>query len=230
MKKQNYSSKIIALFSIALAFVLMLSTAQNANAQRYLTELRGSSEAKGIAQFANDLSEFLQLAQEIEQDSAANPVKIKRLEILGKKIKDGTSNFRNNLKNLVASLKNKNRWDDQLDTEINELFGSRRIKGFFQRNGGRKILTDADAAIAALNSDVDTIINNAKKVSASSGSNSVFMQTSFAANSSSRKLKLKCAVLGVAIFGAELVKADRTAENLDGFFDKSCGAGASTAT
>jgi len=229
MKNQNFNSKFIAVFSIVVAFVFGFVSAQNTNAQRYLTEIKSSSEAKGIAQFANDLSDFLTQANLVETQN--NPANIKKLEMLGKKVKDGTSNLRSNLKGLVTLLKNQNRWDNNLDTEINDLFGNRKIKGFFQRNGGRKILTDAEGAINALNADVDTIINNAKKATASAfNSDGIFMQTSFASKNSGRKFKLKCAVLGVAIFGAELIKADRTAENLDGIFDKSCGAGATTAT
>jgi hypothetical protein len=220
MKNQNYSSRIIALFSIAFAFVCLLATAQNANAQR-LSGISNGSEARGIAQFANDLSDFLTQANLVESENSSNPANIKKLELLGKKVKDGTSNLRSNLKGLVTSLKNQNRWDDNLDTEINDLFGSRKIKGFFQRNGGRKILTDAEGAINALNADVDTIISNAGKRRASA---------SFGTENSGRKFKVKCVVLGVAIFGAELARAKQTAENLDGFFDKSCGAGATTAT
>ncbi|MEK7725178.1 MAG: hypothetical protein AAB336_12555, partial [Acidobacteriota bacterium] len=120
---------------------------------------------------------------------------------------------------------------EELDSQFNELLGSRKIKGFFQRNGGRKILTDADTAINAIAADVDAIIANLKKLRvANASNNSVFMQTAFAPNASARKVRFKCVALGVAIFGAELLKAKKTAENLDGFFDKSCGAGASTAT
>lgn len=233
MKNQNYSSKLIGVVSIAFAFVFFLSTTQEASAQRYLSEIRSASEAKGVAQFANDLSAFLELAQTIEQATVVSPRDIVRLEAAGKKVKDGTSNLRSNLKGLITKLKNQNHWDDQLDTEINDLFGNRKIKGFFQRIGGRKILTEVDAAINSISSDVDTIINNAKnsRSNGSIGTDQIFMQTSFApCSASSRKLKFKCIVLGAAIFGAELVGADRTAENLDGFFDKNCGAGASTAT
>ncbi len=228
MKNQYFSSKLIALFSIA--FALLLTNVQTTNAQRYLSEIRNGSEARGIATFADDLSEFLTFANYIEQENATTPADLRKLESLGKKVKDGTSNLRNNLKNLVTLLKNQNRWDDSLDTEINDLFGTRKIRGFFQRHGGRKILTDADTAINGLSNDVDTIIKNAGKPRSSLDSDGIFIRTSFASKNSGRKLTFKCAVLGVAIFGAELLKAKKTAENLDGFFDKGCGAGASTAT
>jgi hypothetical protein len=225
MKKQN----LIALFSIA--FVIFLSTTSEVSAQRYLTEIRSGSEAKGIARFADDLSEFLSLAETIEQDNAVSPIQLGKLERAGKKVKDGAGNLRSHIKGFVTQLKDRKQWDEQLDTEINDLFGSRKIKGFFKRNGGRKILTDADAAIASVSRDVDTIINNAKNSkSAGVTVDGIFAETAFAVSPSGRKLRLKCVVLGVAIFGAELVKADRTAENLDGIFDKSCGSGATTAT
>lgn len=228
----NQLNKLFATFmTIALAFVIGMGSAQEASAQRYLSEIRGSSEVKGIGQFADNLSQFLQVAQTIEDGNRLNPLLIKQLEALGKKITDGTSNFRSNLNGLVTNFKTKNQWNEALDSQILELLGSRRVKGFFQKNGGRKILTDADAAINAINAEIEAIIANAKKLKAeNAGNDAIFLQTSFAPVTSVRKLKFKCVVLGVAIFGAELLKAPKTAENLDGFFDKSCGAGANTAT
>lgn len=217
--------------TITLALIVGAVSVQQASAQRYLSELRDTNDVKGIAQFADNLANFLEIAEKIEDANRLNPVLIKQLEDAGKKVKDGASNFRSSLKGLVTLLKNKNQWNDELDSQFNELLGSRKIKGFFQRNGGRKILTDADAAINAISGDVDAIIVNAKKLkTASVNNNAVFMQTAFASNASARKVRFKCVALGAAIFGAELLKAKKTAENLDGFFDKSCGAGATTAT
>ncbi len=228
----NQLNKLFATFmTITFAFVISIFSAQDASAQRYLTEIKDTGDVKGIAQFADNLANFLELAQKIEDGNRLNPALLKQLEDAGKKIKDGTSNFRSNLKGLVALFKNKNQWSDELDSQFNELLGSRKIKGFFQRNGGRKILIDADAAISAIGVDVDAIIANAKNVkNANVSNNSVFMQTAFAPTASARKIRFKCVALGAAIFGAELLKAKKTAENLDGFFDKSCGAGANTAT
>ena len=232
MKNQNYSSKLTTLLLAAFAFVFLLSTAREASAQRYLSEIRAANEANGIIQFADELSEFLNLAQFIEQDNLARPLEIKRLEAAGKKVKDGTSNLRSNLKGLIAKLKSQNLWDEQLDKEINDALGGRRVKGFFQRNGGRKILTDAETAINAVNSDVDTIINNAKNRTSGSVSfgDGHFTKAAFAPAASARKVSFRCVVLGVGIFIAEIKKAPKTAENLDQFFDKNCGAGANTAT
>lgn len=232
MKNQKLLSVLTTMFSIAFAFILCFSSVQEASAQRYLTEIRSSSEVTNLAQFADNLAEFLEIAEKIEQEGAAvRPPQLARLEAAGKRVKDGTGNFRSNLKNLVTNFKNKNQWNDELDSQINESLGSRKIKGFFQKNGGRKILTDADGAIAGLNAQIDAIIANAKKGRTSIGSGeSVFVKTAFASSVSSRKFRLKCVVLGVAIFVAEVKKAPKTAENLDGIFDKSCGAGASTAT
>lgn len=224
-------SILTTIFSIAIALLLTISSAQNASAQRYLTEIRNSSEVNNMAQFAENLANFLEMAQKIESDGVVRPAELARLEAAGKTVKGGTSNFRNNLKNLVTNLKNKDQWNEELDAQINESLGSRKIKGFFQKNGGRKILTDADGAISQLNAQIDAIIANAKNQrGANVSSENLFMQTAFASSSSARKLRLKCVVLGVAIFIAEVKKAPKTAENLDGFFDQSCGAGASTAT
>lgn len=228
----NQLNKVFATFmTIAFAFVIGFSSVREASAQRYLSEIRDSNDVKGIAQFADNLANFLTLAEYIEQENKPNPASIKQLEAAGQKIKDGTSNFRSNLKALVANFKSKNQWNEDLDNQFLELLGSRKIKGFFQRNTGRKILTDADTAINSVGADVDKIIANAKNVRASNAnSSSVFTQTAFAPNASARKVTFKCVALGAAIFGAELLKAKKTAENLDGFFDKSCGAGANTAT
>ena len=226
------SNKTFATFlTIALAFVISIVSTQEASAQRYLSEVRDSNDIKGIAQFADNLSQFLTLAEKIEGQRNPDPALLRQLEAAGKKVKDGTGNLRTNLKGLVSLFKTKNQWDNDLDSQFTQLLGSRKIKGFFQNNGARKILTDADAAINAVNTDVDTIIANVSKLrGASFLGNSIFTQTAFAPTVSARKFRLKCAILGVAIFGAELLKAPKTAENLDGYFDKSCGAGANTAT
>ena len=228
----NQLNKLFATFmTIAFAFVIGLSSTQEVSAQRYLTEAKPSNEVKGIAQFAENLSQFLEVAEKAEAGGRVNEITIKITEAAGKKVKDSTSSFRSNLKGLVALFKSKDQWNDALDSQFLELFASRKIKGFYQKNGARKILTDADAAINSINAEIDAIIANLKNKQASNFTNdSIFTRTAFAPNASARKFKLKCVVLGVAIFGAELVKAPKTAENLDGFFDKSCGAGASTAT
>lgn len=229
--KNQLNNLFTAFMTIAFAFVIGLSSTQETSAQRYLSEIKDSNDVKGIAQFADNLANFLELAEKAEAGGKIDSITIKITEAAGKKIKDGTSNFRSNLKALVANLKSKNQWNEDLDNQFLELLGSRKIKGFFQRNTGRKILTDADTGINSIAADVDAIIANLKNKQASnSSSDSIFTRTAFAPTASARKLKFKCVVLGAAIFGAELVKAPKTAENLDGFFDKSCGAGANTAT
>jgi hypothetical protein len=230
MRKQ-LNRRFAAFLTITFALVISLVSVHETSAQRYLTEIRDSADIKGVAQFADNLSQFLTLAEKAEADSRLNPILLKQLEAAAKKVKDGTSNLRSSLKGLVGNFKTKDQWNEALDNQFNELLSNRKVKGFFQRNGARKVLTDIDAAINAINSDVDSIMVIAVKkgVSASVGS-SIFFQTSFASTAPAAKVRFKCVVLGVAIFGAELVKASRTAENLDGFFDKSCGAGANTAT
>lgn len=231
MKKQNYRSVLTGLFSIAFVFALCLVSAQNAAAQGYLNQLRPGAEVRGISQFAANLSEFLALAESLEGKGIVSPRDAAQLEAAGKKVKDGTSNFRQSLEALIAKIKKDNKWTDALDNEILGELGNRRIKGFFQNNGGRKILTDCLTAINNIPREVDTIIGNSRKPqSVNFSGDGIFVKTSFAASGSARKVRFKCVVLGAAIFGAELLKADKTAENLDGFFDKSCGAGTSTAT
>lgn len=228
MKNLNIRSILTALFSIAFAAVLGLSAVREASAQRYLTQIKSAAEVRGISQFGDDLSAFLELAESLEGNKRITPVQLTRLDRTGKKVKDGAGTFKNNLKNLIAKLKNSQHWDDQLDKEINETLGNRRIRAFFQRNGGRNLLTAGETAANSISRDVDTIISNIKNQQAgnASGGDSVFAKTAFAPNASAKKFKFKCAVLGVAIFGAELLGADRTAENLDGIFDKNCGSGA----
>lgn len=225
-------SLFIGLLSFTFLFVLCLSSAQNVSAQRYLTELKPTGEIKGIAKFAGDLSEFLTLAESLDTAGNSSATDLTRLEASGKKVKDGTPNFRQSIENLIAKIKRDNKWNDEFDSEVTGSLQNRKIKGFFQNNGGRKILSESLVALNNLSRDVDLIIANARKQkSASNGFNEeIFVRTSFASSSSARKVRFKCVLLGAAIFGAEVIKADRTAENLDGIFDKSCGAGASTAT
>jgi hypothetical protein len=228
-QKFNCRSFLNGLFSIIFVCALCLLSSPNAAAQRYLSEIKSGGEVKGISQFANDLSAFLELAEGIEQD--ATPVKLARLEAAGKKVKDGSSGFRRSLEALIAKIKKDNRWDAALDDEILGSLGNRKIKRFFQAQGGRKVLSEAINLIGSINADVDAIISNAKNPQAVnlSGDDGIFMKTSFAASASAKKSRFKCFLLGAAIFGAEIVKADRTAENLDGIFDKNCGAGAGAA-
>lgn len=243
MKNQNINHRSIltALFSAAFVCVLCLTGTLEASAQRYLTEIKTTTEIRGISQFGADLSDFLALAEYIEQENNATPANLKKLEAAGKKVKDGTSNLRSNLKGLIAIFKKSEHWNEELDNQINEALGSRRIKGFFQRNGGRNLLNSADTAINAIAADVDAIISNAgvitkeldKKTNTAAGGlggDGIFAKTSFAASGSAKRVKFKCVVLGLAVFGAEVVGADRTADNLDKIFDKSCGASATPAT
>jgi hypothetical protein len=231
-QKINFRSLIATLISVAFVFALCLSSAQEAAAQRYLTELRTTSEARGLSQFATILDDFLSLADTLDQSNIVSPRDAARLEAAGKKVKDAAPNFRQSLEGLIAKIKKDNQWNDALDSEILGALGNRRIKGFFQNNGGgRRILTEAVNALNVIPREVDAIINNAKKSQAANFSGGgIFLQTSFAASSSARKVRFKCVLLGIAIFGSELLKADKTAENLDKIFDKSCGAGATTAT
>ena len=231
-KKINFRSIAATVFSIAFALVLSLSTAQNASAQRYLSELKSTTEVKGLAQFALDLNDFLKLAESLEGAKVVSPRDFALLETAGKKVKDSAPNFRQSLNGLIAKIKKNNRWDDALDAEILNLLGNRKTKGFFQTNGGgRRIINEALNAYNVIVSDVDTIVNSFRQSqSVNPGDEVVFSNASFAASSSARKVRFKCLVLGAAVLGAELAGADRTAENLDRIFDKSCGGGASTAT
>ena len=229
-KQINFRSIATTAFSIAFALVLSLSTAQDALAQRYLTELRPSSEATGLSQFALNLSEFLNLAESLERAKVVSPRDFAQLEALGKKVKDGAPNFRQSLDGLITRIKKNNRWDEALESEILTLLGNRRVKGFFQNNGGgRRILNEALNAYNAIPGDVDAIINSFRRQQSVNSDGEVFFaKASFAA--SAGKVRFKCIVLGAAVFGAELAGADRTAENLDKIFDKQCGGGATTAT
>jgi hypothetical protein len=235
MKTKTHTFRFILTVTALSVFIFALG--QNVFAQRYLSELKDRNEPKGIAQFGDDLAAFLKLAEEINaKPSIVSPRILAELDRLGRKVKEGTSNFRSNLKGLVAKFKSDNRWDDKLDGEINETLGSRKVKGFFQRVGGRKILNDSDGAINAINIDVDAILSDAKKLSASITrvEDTTFMKTSFAQAGvapSALKLRFKCVVLGVAIFGAEIAKAPKTAENLDNIFDSNgCGSGTASTT
>ncbi|HQU81569.1 MAG TPA: hypothetical protein PKY59_00495 [Pyrinomonadaceae bacterium] len=227
MKNQKNQTKFTSLMTALFIVTVGLFAAQNASAQRYLSELKPTTEVKGISQFAANLGEFLNLADSFDNAKGVSPADVAKLEAAGKKVKDGTSNFRQSLDSLIAKIKKDNRWNEAFDSEVVSELANRKIKGFFQNHGGRKILSEGLTAIANINREVDTIVNNAKsRQMASNFSGEVFMKTAFAASASAKKVRFKCVLLGVAIFGAEVIKADRTAENLDGIFDKSCGSGA----
>lgn len=228
-QKGSYRSLFTVLFSAALVFAL----AGIADAQRRFDPRAAGTEAelKGIAQFAQDLVNFVKQAEALEQNSNVTEAEHKKLQDFGRRIKSGSGSTRGNLQGLISKLKNSNRWNDEFDTEFLNSITSPRLKAFFTRIGGaRKALTDCEAAISSLSQDVDTTISDAKKRAANdSGNELFFMNASFAANRAG-KVRLKCVLLGVGVAAAEITRLKLTAENLDNLFDsnKCGGAGAPT--
>ena len=162
MKNQKYRLPSSFLL-VAFVFAIFLSTAQETAAQRYLTEMKSTTELKGMGQFSSDLAEFLKILDAIENEKSPSPLNIKKLELAGRKVKNGANGFRNNLKGLISKLKSQNQWDENLDKEINDLLNKRNVKGLFQQNDGRKLLSEGETQASSISTDVDKIINNIKK-------------------------------------------------------------------
>lgn len=230
---KNQTASIRSLFAILFSAALVFALATAAAAQRRFDPRAAGTEAelKGVAQFAQDLVNFVKQAQALEANPNASEAEHKKLQDFGRRIKDGTSNTRANLQGFIAKLKNSNRWNDQFDAEFLDAITSPRLKAFIQRIGGaRKALTEAEAAINSLSQDVDTTISDAKRRAANdAGSEPFFMNASFAGNRAG-KVRLKCVLLGVGVAAAEVTRLKLTAENLDNLFDsnKCGGAGAPT--
>lgn len=235
-RKFNYRPILTALISGAFIFVLGLAAVQNAEAQRrFDPKATGTeTELRNVAGFTQELLNFVKQAQFIEQENNAPEAEHKKLQDIGRRIKDGTSNTRGSLQSFISKLKSNNRWNEDFDADFVNSITSPRVKAFIQRIGGaRKALTEAETALNSLSQDVDATINEAKKARAEhfSGDEAFFMNASFApANSATRKVRLKCVLLGVGVAAAEIGRLKLTAENLDNLFDSNkCGtAGAPT--
>ena len=234
--KLNYRPLLTAFFSAAFVFIVGLSAVQNADAQRkFDPKATGTeTELRNVANFTQELVNFLKLADLVDQNSAVSEDDHKKLRDTGKRVKDGTSNARTNLQGFISKLKAANRWNDDFDAEFLDAIVSPRIKAFIQKAGGaRKALTAAEAALNAVGQQVDAAINDAKKPRAENIVTDVFfMNASFSSNPnyvfSARKFRVGCFLLGVGIAAAEIARAKLTAENLDNVFDSKCGGSAPT--
>jgi hypothetical protein len=222
----NHRSVLTAVFSAAFVFALVAAAALAVPAQRRFDAKTAGTETelKGVAQFAQNLIQFADLANQIEKRGSVSDGEITKLQDSGRRIKDGTSTFRGNLQGLISKLKSGNRWNDEFDTEFLDSITNPRVKAFIKRLGGaRKALTEAEAAINTLSRDVDATINETKALrSINAGQDVFFMNASF--SSGGGKVRLKCVLLGVGVAAAEVARLKLTAENLDNLFDSNkCG-------
>lgn len=219
-----------SIFSLAFVAVLTLAGAGSADAQkRFDPKATGTeSELRSVAGATQDLLNFVKQAQFIEQDANAPAIEHKKLQDLGRRIKDGTGSFRGSLQGFIAKIKNANQWNEQFDAEFAESITSPRVKAFIKRVGGaRKALTDAEAALNSLGQDVDATVNESKRAAHFTGE-SVFVNASFSSGGAA-KVRLKCVLLGVGVAAAEIGRLKLTAENLDNLFDSNkCGGGSAT--
>lgn len=222
---------------IITTLFMIFALAAAANAQRRFDPKATGTEAelRNVAQFAQELVDFIKQARHIEQDNASSEAELKKLQDVGRRVKDASGNFRSNLQGLISKLKSNNRWNDEFDAEFLDSIVSPRLKGFIGRLGGaRKALTEAEAAINSVSQDVDATINEARSPRASNLVNEVFFtHASFAPRSGvgGGKVRVKCVLLGVGIAAAEIGKMKLTAENLDNLFDSNkCGNAAASPT
>lgn len=232
--KINRRQIVVMLFSAAIVFVVGLSTAQ---AQRRFEpkSVGAETEVRNVANFTQELLTFLKQTEDADNNANVSEVELKRLQNQGKRIKDGTSNTRSSLQGIISKLKSANRWNDEFDADFLEAITNTRVKAFIKRAGGaRKVLTDAETALNSLGQDIDAALNDAKKTRAANHSGEVFfVKASFAEDAppsfSSRKVRLKCVLLGAGIALAEIGRLKLTAENLDNIFDSNkCGGAAPT--
>jgi hypothetical protein len=206
---------------IILVLTILLG-ANNVFGQDYVTKLRTNNHVSGGIQFANDLAAFLEMAERLESKKVVINPEIQALEALGQKVINGASKFRSNLKGLVSKIKGDNRWDDNFDRESLTLLGNRKIKSLFQSQGARKILSEADLDLNDLAAEIKGIIGDLRRrVGDNQGENRNFRTVSFSERVALGKFR--CFLLGAAIFFAEIIKAPKTAENLDQRFDSKCG-------
>lgn len=237
--KPNFRTLFTTLFSAALMGFAMLANASDADAQRrFDPKASGTeSELRNVALVTQDLFSFVKQAQTVEQNPSASAADKKKLEDLGRKVKDGTGSFSSSLRGFTQKLKNSNRWNDEFDSEFLNSISNSKIKSFIQRLGGaRRALTEAEAAINSLGQDVDATVNDSRRAQNFGGdvffTNASFSSGhAFASSGSARKVRIKCVLLGVGVAAAELAgtRLKLTAENLDNLFDSNkCGGGSAT--
>ncbi len=232
-------SKFRSLFGKVLPALLfgsaILAVAANAEAQRQFdAKATGTeTELRNVALVTQDLFSFVKQAQTVEQNPSATAADKKKLADLGRKVKDGTSNFSGGLRGFTQKIKGANRWNAEFDAEFLDSISNPKIKAFIQRLGGaRRALAEAESAINSLGQDVDATVNDSRSAHNSNG-NVFFTNASFSFDSASapsaRKVRIRCVLLGVGIAAAEVVRLKITAENLDGIFDSNkCGGGSPT--
>lgn len=227
-KRMNVTTFLATVFSVAIFGMAMLTAVTDANAQRrFDPKATGTeNELRNVGQITQDLLNFIKQAEVAEQNPS--PAEHKKLQDLGRRIKDGTSNFRGSLQGFTSKIKRANRWNADFDTEFADSISNPKIRAFIQTLGGaRKALTDAEAAIGSLGQDVDATVNDAK-MGINLGDNGFFKKASFASGSAG-KVRLKCVLLGVGVAAAEIARLKLTAGNLDNLFDNNkCGGGSPT--
>lgn len=230
-RKNSFSSFLTA--ALALAFVFALGLSQSAAAQGRL-DVRAAgveTEVKGLAQFAEQLAQFVGQSEQLQKRGSATEADLTKLQELGRRVKDGSSNLRRFLQALISKLKASNRWNDQFDAEFVASISNSAVKSFIQRNGGaRKLLSaDINPAIDSIGADADAIVDEVRNHRAAISSDAVFIKAAFSSPAGLGK-GFKCGLLAVGIAAAELAGAKLTAGNLDAVFDRKCGGGAGAAT
>ncbi len=208
------------ILTIGFVFVISLFSTREVVAQRYLSEIKSSTEIKGITDFAESLAEFYLIGDSIAKintgKGTAEPDKnlLDKFAAAAKKVKDGARLFTKNADSLARRLPSSFSKGDPaqegLKEEIKQLLGSRNAEGFFNKHGGNYVLAIAgrDITVGRINSDIDSITAAPLKL----GFN---------------KLKFPCAVLASAVLATELRKTTKTAATVDSFFKSICSSSSS---
>lgn len=227
---RNQKIKTSSLLTVLLSIVFVALCVSNTTAQRRFDFKAAGveTEAAGIEQFTDALIAFSLKDVENRKSKLTDRVKLRReLQDNGSRVKGSSSNARRLLQELIAKLKNGNKWNDDFDKSFLDGIVSPRIKSLIQRNGGaRKVLADADGLFNSLNTEIDDSIREANSQALNETGGVILMNASFA------KRGDRCLLLGIGIALAEsrLLKMKLTAENLDNIFDsKGCGGGGGSA-
>ena len=220
----------LRLLPVALCALLLLA-ANGAAQRRFDAKAAGAeNELRNLAQFTQELLNFIKQAQAVEANPDAPEAERRRLADLARRVKDGTGNTRANLQGFIGKLKNANRWTDEFDAEFLDSITSPRVKALIRRAGGaRKALSEAEAALNSLAQDVDATVGDTKRASLDADE-VFFTRASFGGARFGAKVRVKCVLLGIGVAAAEITRLKLTAENLDNLFDSNKCGSASPAT
>lgn len=213
-------NKLFATF-MTIAFVIAVGFTQEVSAQRYLSEIKDSSEVKELAKFAENLAEFYTLGDAIAKINTSPTTADPDQALLSKFFKAGGKIMSEdrvvgassqkivqkliNLINVSGKGSEIEKAQTDLKKEAEKLLSSRYVRPVFSQPTdvfGSAILDTDDKRISK---DTSAIMKEPLKLGF-------------------YKPKFSCSVLASAIFAAELRNANKTAATVDSFFKAVCNA------